>query len=225
MPSHQQQSDELVQIVHDLKSPLAAIALEMCLLADTLAPASPTIERAMLRVTHNVMFIDRLVEDLLDSCVIDDDHLVLQRGPTKLRTLLAAVIDRTVSARDRPRVSLDATLELTLEIDALRIERVVANLLLNALKYSPAAGAVVVRLEITTELARVWVIDAGSGVTTEDSYRIFDKYHRAPSAHDQHGHGLGLYVSKRIVEAHGGRIGVEHGHAAGSRFFFELPLA
>ena len=111
--------DEPDQIVHDLKSPLAAIALEMCLLADTLAAAPlPQIQHAVSRVTNNVMFLDRLVQDLLDSCVIDDDHLVLQRGPTQLRTLLAEVIDRTVSARDRPRVSLEATHELTLAIDA-----------------------------------------------------------------------------------------------------------
>jgi two-component system sensor histidine kinase BaeS len=128
-----------------------------------------------------------------------------------------------VPTRDRARVFLDAEHRLTLDIDDLRIERVVANLLQNALKYSPRGSGVVVRLELEAR-ARISVVDAGPGMTEEEMKLAFTKYWRTPDAVIHEGSGLGLYVARRIVEAHGGTIGVESMCNRGSSFFFELPL-
>ena len=213
---------EMIQIVHDLKNPLATISLELCLLESKLV--SPDIRARLARVTHNIEFLDRLIQEILDASAADADALQLQRRKTELRALLEQTIDRAVSSRDRSRVVLDAQQPVALDIDDLRIERVVCNLLHNALKYSAAASRVVVRLEAREHLARVCVTDAGPGLSETDKDVVFDKFKRASTATSHEGHGLGLYVSKRIVEAHGGTIGVDSVRGVGSCFFFDLPM-
>jgi signal transduction histidine kinase len=118
---------------------------------------------------------------------------------------------------------LEGSDSITVVVDDMRIQRVVANLVQNALKYSPASSGIVVRLERDEACARVSVIDAGPGISPAEATYVFDKYKRAKSARAQEGTGLGLYVSRKIVEAHGGRIGVDSVRGAGSRFYFELP--
>lgn len=216
---------DLVQIVHDLKSPLSTIALEMTLLDDKLRDGVPTdLGSAITRVLHNIEFLDRMVQDLLDSCAADAGRFDIHRRSTELRSLIEQCVDRVITARDRDRVIIEAPAEVVLSIDDLRIERVIANLLQNALKYTRPSSGIVVKLEALADRARVSVIDRGCGLTTEETAYIFDKYRRAPRAHAHEGAGLGLYVSKLIVEAHGGTIGVDSQSGRGSRFFFEVPL-
>lgn len=216
--------DEVVQIVHDLKSPLSTIALEAYLLEDKLARGTPSDMRSKLaRISHNVEFLDRMVHDLLDLCSLNAGRLELHRKPTELRTLLAQIIDRVVPTRDRPRVVLEAEEPAMISIDDLRIQRVVANLVQNALKYAPKNSDIVVRLVTLNQTIRISVSDAGPGIMPTEIGSVFDKFRRASSAGDQDGSGLGLYVSKRIVEAHGGRIDVTSVPGAGAQFFFELP--
>ena len=217
---------EVVQIVHDLKNPLATIALEMCLLGEKLVDTAPAdVTRAIARVLQNVSFLDRMVQDILDLSAIDMGSLVLQCRPIDLRELAEHVIDRAVPSRDRPRVFLDAECSATVVVDELRLERVLANLLQNALKYAPRDSGIVVRVERTALAARISVIDAGPGLSDDDASHIFEQYRRGDQANGHEGSGLGLYVAKRIVEAHGGTIGVESVRTIGSRFFFEIPAA
>jgi signal transduction histidine kinase len=214
---------EVVQLVHDLKNPLATIALEMCILEGKLDRTD--LKGAVTRVTQNVAYLDRMVQDLLDADAMDVDRFALHRRPVDMQQLIERVIERATATRDRARVHLDARSSVVLMIDDLRIERVIANLLGNALKYSPSTTDVIVRLETHHDIARVSVIDAGPGIAPEEAAQLFGKYRRATTSHGHEGSGLGLYVSKRIVEAHGGRIGVDSLHGVGSCFFFELPLA
>lgn len=216
--------DDVAQIVHDLKNPLSTIALETCLLDYKLSCGGSSDARDVVaRITQNVEFLDRMVHDLLDLCSLDAGRLELSRRPTELRKLLEQVIDRVVPSRDRARVFLQAAAPVTTSVDDLRIERVVANLLQNALKYAPKNTGVVVGLAAVDAAIRVSVSDAGPGMTPADAGCVFDKFRRGSSAGGHPGSGLGLYVSKRIVEAHGGRIDVTSVRGVGSQFFFELP--
>jgi signal transduction histidine kinase len=216
--------EDVAQIVHDLKSPLTTIALEAELLEHKLATGDHSdVRHSMTRITRNAYFLERMVQDLLDLCSVEAGVLELRPAPTELRTLLEDVIDRVTTTRDRKRVFLRAETPITLTIDDLRIERVVANFLQNALKYAPDHTGIIVRLEHRGARVCVSVIDAGPGLAPADMARIFDKFTRTSSARMREGTGLGLYVSKRIIEAHGGHIGVESVQGAGSRFFFELP--
>ncbi len=217
--------EDVAQIVHDLKSPLTTIALEAELLEHKLATGDHTdVRHSMTRITRNAYFLERMVQDLLDLCSVEAGALELHPAPTEMRTLLEDVIERVTTTRDRKRVFLRAESAITLMVDDLRIERVVANFLQNALKYAPDHTGIIVRLEQRATSVCVSVIDAGPGLAPADMARIFDKFTRAATARLREGSGLGLYVSKRIIEAHGGHIGVESVQGAGSRFFFELPL-
>jgi signal transduction histidine kinase len=216
--------DMLERVVHDLKNPLHTIALETTLLDDKLATGDAEVRAALARISRNVFYVDRMVQDLLDCCSIACRPLELGRTPTELRGLLAQVVDRVVSTRDSGRVWIEASLPLTVSVDALRIERVVANLLQNALKYAPRPSLIGIRLEVRNGCARVSVIDDGPGLTLAETQCIFERYRRTPSSAAHEGSGLGLFISKRIVEAHGGRIGVDSVEGAGSCFYFELPM-
>jgi len=216
------QNSEVVQIVHDLKNPLATIALEMCILEDKLVHTE--LKSAVNRVSQNIAFLDRMVQDLLDASSMEADSFEVHRVPTELRSLIENVIERATATRDRARVFLEAPRPVSLMLDDLRIERVVANLLHNALKYSPSPSGVMIRVDVRTDAVRISVIDAGPGIRPEERQMVFEKFRRASSSHGHEGNGLGLYVSKRIIEAHGGRIGVDSAQGIGACFFFELPL-
>jgi signal transduction histidine kinase len=218
----QQRSSELIQIVHDLKNPIATIALELCLLEASLV--APEVRRRLVRVTQNLAFLDRLVHEILDAGALEESGLHIQRHPTELRTLLECIIDRSTPSRDRARVFLDARTPVVVAIDELRIERVICNLLQNALKYSAVSSGVVVRLDVNDETVRMSVADAGPGLTESEKQLVFERFRRTSTGTSHEGHGLGLYISKQIVEAHGGTIGVESTRGVGSCFYVELPL-
>jgi K+-sensing histidine kinase KdpD len=223
-PERSLSEDEVAQIVHDLRDPIAMIALEAYVLDRKLAKGDHSeLRSTAARIIRNVEFLDRMVQTLLDSRAIGEGGFEINRRPTELRALLEQVIDRVVSTRDCGRVILDAPFPITLPIDELRIGSVVANLIGNALKYTPEHAEIVVKLEAGALAAQISVSDAGPGLTRSETVHIFDKYYRGAHADGRDGRGLGLYASKVIVEAHGGRIGVDSVEGAGSKFYFDLP--
>jgi len=218
--------DELAQIIHDLKNPLSSIALEAELLGTRIAYGDPLdATHAVGRIVRNVLYLDRLIQDLGDASTIHSGHFELRKAKTDLRQLVIQAIDRVASRADRPRIVVESDELPLMTCDELRIERVVSNLLDNALKYTPSCAGIVVRLRSEPGRAVVSVCDAGPGLTPADLSIVFDRYRRCSSSNGRPGSGLGLFVSKRIVEAHGGSIGVESVHGWGARFFFSLPTA
>jgi signal transduction histidine kinase len=217
--------DMIERVAHDLKNPLHTIALETTLLDDKLATPDADVRAALARISRNVVYLDRMVQDLLDCCSIASGHFELRRRPTELRALIAHVVDRVVSTRDSRRVWVEACSPVTVSVDAPRIERVIANLIVNALKYTPRSSLIGIRLEVHDGCSRISVIDDGPGMTVAETQCVFERYRRTLSGAAHDGSGLGLYISKQIVEAHGGTIGVSSVEGAGSRFHFELPMA
>lgn len=216
-------NSQVIHIVHDLKNPLATMALEMCLLHDKVDQEE--LKAASHRVLQNIAFLDRMVQDLLDADAFDEDEVDLRSERIELCSLVNRVVERSTASRDRHRVRRDLPHPVYLWGDELRLERVVANLVQNALKYSPASCPVVVRVDLEHERACVVVSDYGQGLAAEEQGLVFEKYRRASTGRDQEGSGLGLYVSKRIIEAHGGEIGVFSELGKGSSFYFYLPGA
>jgi signal transduction histidine kinase len=218
--------DELAQLVHDLRNPLATIALEVELVSSQLGTGKRLdATSAIDRIRRNIGFLDRLIYDVIDVCTLSAGRLALRRSPCELGHLLADVIERVVPTADRSRVTLETGDAAEAMIDALRIERVIANLLDNALKYTPANGPVVVRLTREARSAQISICDAGPGLSPAEIEIVFEPYQRASTSRGRAGTGLGLYVSKQIVEAHGGSIGVESVRGVGARFFFALPMS
>ncbi len=212
----------LAQLVHDFKGPLSLAALDTQLLLAQLDDGHHVeMVQAIKRVLLNLDYVERMVHDLIDTSAIDGDRFELRRRPTELRELLENVIARVPH---RERIVLEARECVSLELDALRLERVIANLVQNALVYSARDSQVLVRLEVSRELARVSVCDHGPGIARGELAHVFEPFRRAATSYMHDGSGLGLYVSKQIVEAHGGRIGVQSTVGVGSIFYLELPV-
>jgi signal transduction histidine kinase len=214
--------DDVASLAHDLKNPLTIIMLETSQIEQRLGPrTTPAVQRGLERIAQNAAYIDRLVSDLLDLTSHDAGKLELRLELVDLARLLREAVNRSVPTIDRMRVSVDIRANIYVSADETRIERVVSNLVTNALKYCD--GQVVVRLDARGSYGCVSVIDTGPGLSDEESRKIFDRYRRATTS--QQGYGLGLHTSRRIIEAHHGRIGIASQPGRGSRFFFELPIA
>ncbi len=217
--------DDVATISHDLKNPLSIITLDVGVLQERLAgSASGELRRALARIEQNVAFINRLIHDLLDLSALGAAHFSMTMEPTDLGRLVASVVGRATTPAERERIYLDVPGPIIVMADAARVERVIENLLLNALKYAPSPTPIGVRVDLGDDHACVSVIDEGPGIAPPDQRLVFEKFRRGRASRRREGTGLGLYVCRKIVEAHGGRIGVDSELGKGSRFFFELPL-
>jgi len=215
--------EHIAALAHDLRGPLGNIAMDVSLLAELLVDeASPAVQRSLRRLAHNADFMDRMLRELLDLDRLETGQLELRCMAVDLAHVVANAVDRVAPTYDRDRLVLELGDGAVVLVDRVRIERVIENLIRNALKYAPRAP-VIVRLEVRG--ARVWVsvLDHGAGLTVEQARRVFDRHWRGSGI--VAGSGLGLYISRKIVEAHGGRMGVESSPGRGSRFFFDLPGA
>jgi signal transduction histidine kinase len=211
-------------VAHDVRTPLAIIMLEADLARSRIsAIAMPELTKSLDRIAENAAYIDRLVGDLLDAGAVREGQLELRAEEVDLVKLVTETIERAVSTIERERVHVKLRGPAIVHGDAMRLERVICNLLSNAFKYSPPGTRVTLQLEVLKQRARLSVIDAGVGMTPEQARTVFDRYHRTEATRDREGYGLGLYISRQIIVAHGGRIGVASAPGAGSRFFFELP--
>jgi signal transduction histidine kinase len=210
------------ELVHDIRTPLSIIMIEAHLLEKRLGTrATLSVQRGIERIAQNAAYIDRLVSDLLDLSSMNAGQLELRIERVDLARLIGDTLDRAVSSVDRSRVNVEIRDILYVRADGARLERVIANLVGNALKFA-AGSAVTLRLDSRGTYACISVIDSGPGLTSEQARTIFDRHQRAEEARAQEGYGLGLHICRRIMDAHGGRIGVTSTPGRGSRFFFEL---
>jgi signal transduction histidine kinase len=216
--------DDVASLAHDLKNPLTVIMLETTQIEQRLgAHATPAVLRGLERIAQNAAYVDRLVSDLLDVASADAGRLELRLDRIDLAALVRSAAERAVASPDRARLRLEIRDGVFAWADEMRIERVLANLVTNAFKYCPD-GLVSIRLETRGGYSCVSVIDRGPGLSADEAKRVFERYRRG-TAGNAHGYGLGLYTSRKIVEAHRGRIGCVSKPGHGARFYFELPLA
>jgi signal transduction histidine kinase len=169
-----------------------------------------------------------LINDVLDLSKVEAGQVELERTPFSLRDALErGVVMVRERASDR---GLQLLLDLAPDVDVVdgderRVRQIVFNLLSNAVKFTPEGGSIVVSTERAAGEVRVSVSDTGPGVAPEDRERIFEEFQQTTvGAQQREGTGLGLALSKKLVELHGGRICVESGLGGGSRFVFTLPL-
>lgn len=213
-------------ISHDLRTPLQNISLRCQLLLRSLQAKGLASEVASAEaLLRNARRMSGMVEELLESSRLEAGQVQLHFAPLDMIHFLEEIIERDVPPDARERLRLEvATPVLRIPADAPRLERVLVNLLTNALKYSTPGTSVLVRLEQEEALVRISVKDQGKGLTPEECERLFTKYYRTSAGERADGVGLGLYISRLIIEAHGGRIRVESTLGQGSTFIFTLPL-
>ena len=208
---------------HELRTPLKALRLLLYNLEQSLESPShrALVERAEAQVDHLTVLTSRL----LDVARMASGGFTLEPKPMDLSRAVedaaARLQDQATRASSRIRVSAPEPVEGGWDPSA--VDQVVTNLLSNAIKFG-GGRPVAVAVRRTNQVGRVEVRDEGPGVPEADRQRIFERFERGVSEHSYGGLGLGLWIARQIVVAHGGRIGVDEAPGPGAIFYFELPL-
>ncbi|HLK99410.1 MAG TPA: ATP-binding protein [Myxococcaceae bacterium] len=223
--------DEFLSIAsHELKTPLTPLSLKLQMLGRELrkqpdSALKRSVEDYVATGNRQVKKLSELVSDLLDVTRISGGKLRLEFEDVDLATLVREVVTRHEPEASRLGSTLERDIQGTVvgHWDRLRLEQVVTNLVDNAIKYG-AGKPVRVRVQVGESRALLQVRDEGIGIAPEYLPRIFGRFERAVSERHYGGLGLGLYITRTIVEAMGGHIGVESKPGEGSVFTVELPL-
>ena len=223
--AHHQLQQFLGLVSHDLAQPLTTIQGYAQLLSRQTEVLQPKHQqRAQTAIEAAVRQMQRLIGDLKAAAQIGSDHFTLQPAPMDPVGLLQAIITEQQATTTQHQVGLEAPTQVEGRWDPDRLHQLFTNLLANAIKYSPEGGEVCVQVQLTPQDVIVNVSDQGIGMTPEHRAVLFQPFVRLDQANAVAGSGLGLYISKAIVEAHGGRIWVESEVGQGSRFSVALPL-
>ncbi|RZA06650.1 MAG: GAF domain-containing protein, partial [Proteobacteria bacterium] len=224
--------DQFLSIAsHELKTPLTSLRLQAQLHKRAIAKKDPTaysaprVDSIVEQTEKQVNRLTRLVDDMLDVSRIRSGQLTLEREPFALGTLTEEIAGRLKNqflAAGYPEPQIHSGPATEGSWDRLRIEQVITNLLTNAIRYGKK-NPVSVKVESLGAAVRLSVEDGGIGIAPEAREKIFDRFERAVDANEVSGLGLGLFISKQIVSAHGGKIWVENRDEGGSRFVLELP--
>jgi PAS domain S-box-containing protein len=223
--------DEFLAIVsHELRSPLNALRGWGFLLGSAKAPDAALVDRATQAIKRNVDHQARLIDDLLDTSRIMSGKLNIERRPVHLAEVLTTAIEVVKPSAVAKRIELTyepANPSLAVEGDAARLNQIVVNLISNAVKFTPEAGAVTITLVAAGGMARIDVSDTGAGIDPEFLPRVFERFTQADTSTTRRhgGLGIGLALVRHLTELHGGRV---HAHSEGvgkgSKFTVELPL-
>jgi signal transduction histidine kinase len=226
--------DEFISLAaHELRSPLTSVKGYAQLLARQ--ARKTTVPETMLRsveaIEQQSLRMSEMVGELLDASRIRRGMLDVQLGATDLVAQARKVVEKRQSLYPRHKIALRTEEpSLTGAWDAQRVEQILRDLLDNAARYSPAGGAITIRLASVEGMALLSIRDEGIGIAAEERDRVFDYLYRSPSAEERNlsGLGLGLYISSHLAERMGGRLTLREtstGKAHGSEFQLLLPLA
>jgi signal transduction histidine kinase len=212
------------EIEPDLKNPLQAISLTTLALRRS-APGAAAAGQAE-RIDRAVARMTRLIDDLLAAAKIESGELRPDRRPEDAAGLMKSAVEmfrpiaeaKSIDLSSRPPPS-----GALVSCERHLILRVLANLIGNAIKFSPRGGAIEVTADCGPDWVRIAVRDEGPGIAAEHRAHVFDRYWQQKGG-DRRGSGLGLYIAKGIAEAHGGRIWIDGGAGSGTTVSFTLPL-
>jgi signal transduction histidine kinase len=224
----EEQRENLLRAVsHDIRNPLTAILLNAQMLErSTVRNGAETDRRNANVIVTAVQRLDGMIQELVDSSRLHDGQMKSKKRALDLRSLISDLLPRVSGTIDPARVAADLpTAPLPVEADPAQLERVIVNLLGNSSKYAAEGTRVRLRLEAREREAIVSLKDEGPGISPKDLPHIFDRFYRAGNAEEKEGLGLGLYISKKLIENHGGKMWAESEPGQGSTFFFTLPLS
>lgn len=227
-----QARDEFLSIAsHELKTPLTPLKLQLQLLSRQIKNephvlTDTKLDKIMMNSDKQLNRISKLIDDLLDVSRISSGKLKLNLEEVNLQDILKDLLVQYGHQlqSNHEKVELDAEEPVFCKIDPLRIEQVIVNLLSNAVKYAPMK-TIRISLLKKENVAKICVKDQGPGISHENHERIFRRFERVKATDNIGGLGLGLYISKQIIEAHNGKIYVESEPGTGSNFIIELPLS
>lgn len=213
-------------IAHDLRQPLSSIDLYAQLVAKQLA-SDPALQQRLQQIRSLARRLRRMVDDLVDFTRLEARQLTLEPGQVDLAVLIEEAVQRIgLDAPDRPIDVHVRGAPVIVEVDADRIAQVLDNLLSNAMKYGDPGTPIRVDLETGEGRATVSVTNRGPGIAPDDMAHLFERFQRARDTRRRgaKGIGLGLHITRGLIEAHGGEIVAESVPGGETTFRFTLPL-
>ncbi|MCB0169837.1 MAG: HAMP domain-containing histidine kinase [Anaerolineae bacterium] len=233
MATDLQQAEQLrrnliADVAHELRTPVSVIQGNLQAILDDVYP----LEKAEIASIYDeTLTLSRLIADLRDLAQAEAGQLDLNRQPVELGSLIETLIDLFGGLAHEKEVTLELEIAQNLppvSADSDRVRQILHNLLANAIRHTPVMGQVKVVAEVVStpdQFVKISVTDTGPGIAPEDLPHVFDRFWRADKSRSrqQGGSGLGLAIAKQLVEAQGGRIGVESQVGQGSCFWFVLP--
>ena len=220
--------DLIAWVGHDLRTPLASVRAIIEALIDGVVEDPATVERYLLTAKRDIGSLSLLLDDLFEMAQLDAGGMRLNRHPNSLSDLVSDTLESFSNRAIEKGIVLSGEVAPGTDpvlFDARQIERVLGNLVGNAIRYSPSGATVKVSARPITNGVEVAVTDTGDGINAEDLSQIFEQFYRGEKSRNRStgGSGLGLAIAKGIIEAHGGKIDVTSEVGKGSCFSFTLP--
>ena len=217
----------IADVAHELRTPLTVMQGNLAAQLDGLFPIDQT-ETA--RLYDETRLLSRLVDDLRELAQAEAGQLQLNLGAIDLTRVIASTADAFNAMATEQQARIDVNLPADLPVvtaDSTRVAQVLRVLLSNALRHTPAHGAIILAARTRPRQVDVSVQDTGDGIAPDEAPYVFDRFWRGDKsrARETGGSGLGLAIAKQLIEAQGGSIGVESAIGQGSRFWFTLPIA
>ncbi len=228
--SMEQSRRELIAAVsHDLRTPLAAIRVTIEAILDGVVTDEETVTRYLRTMHSGTRELNRLIDDLFELSRIDAGALSLVAAPTALGDLIGETLDRLGPRAAARGITLSGQADAGLprvSLDARQISRVLVNLVDNALRHTPDGGSVTVSTTPCGHEVAITIADTGEGIAPDDLPHVFERFYRGEKSRSREhgGAGLGLAISKGIVEAHGGSISAANNAPHGACLTFTLPF-
>ena len=217
--------DLISAVSHDLRTPLASLRAMVEAVADEVIDDPASLRRYSFEMGRSVGQLSKLVDDLFELAQLEAGVITTETRRSRLGEIVESALATVAVPAAEKGLRLVAEVDTTADLTCSpRLERVLLNLLHNAVQHTPADGTVRLAATLRDDWIELAVEDTGSGIRREDLDRVFDPFFRADPARHGPGAGLGLALSRRIVEAMGGRISAESVAAGGARFAVSLPL-
>ncbi len=219
-------NDLVATVAHEFRTPLTSLRMAIHLIAEeVVGPLTEKQAELLSAARQDCERLQGIVDDLLDLSSIQSGRLELQVRSISATELLSKAIASEEFPADQKNIRLESSIAADLdqlELDPDRIGLVLNNLISNAIRHTPEGGRVSIHVLRSSGSTRFEVTDTGEGIAPEYHKRVFEKFFRVPGT-AAGGAGLGLSISREIVEAHGGEIGVESRPGHGSTFWFTVP--
>jgi signal transduction histidine kinase len=227
----QNRRDLIAWVSHDLRTPLASVQLVIDALVDGVAEDEATRQRYLHTAQNEIANLKDLISDLFELSQLESGYIDLKLQHASLSDLLSDTLSALRTMAERRGVRIDGHVSSDIDpvrIDPEKIQRVLYNLLINAIRHTPSGGEVLLTASLEGDQVRVTVKDSGEGIASADLPHIFERFYRGERARTrdtdgQRGAGLGLAIARGLVEAHQGQIMVDSLPGQGARFSFTLP--
>ncbi|NDJ84294.1 MAG: PAS domain-containing sensor histidine kinase [Chloroflexi bacterium] len=213
----------VANVSHELRHPITSIGLLADTLQDDAVRKSKKGRKMLANIRREVDILTQLVQEMRDLSLIESGQMPIKLTPTNLRQPVASAVETQAALAENKSqtIALAVPEEISVLADAPYIERVVKNILHNAIKFTPEGGAVDISATASNGEVTIAIHDTGRGINREDLPRIFERFFQVDRSRND-GTGLGLAIARHIVRAHGGKIWVDSVEGQGTTFFFTL---